>query len=133
MTITIDKLPRWEVGTFELGRHWPETGDYAKWYADQVADFEKNHILFSTETYSTNSGGTGLLAHGILKSKAQAYEEGKLCPECGRPNPVQFDPTPFGGPDDVAIHLLDSHGWDYEKARLWLRDKVEEKAFAQEA
>lgn len=29
-------------------------------------------------------------------------------------------------PDDIAIHLLERHGWDYERARLWLRDTVEE-------
>jgi hypothetical protein len=31
-------------------------------------------------------------------------------------------------PDDVACHLMERHGWDYEHARLWLRDQVEEKA-----
>lgn len=28
-------------------------------------------------------------------------------------------------PDDVAIHMVDNHGWDYETARLWLRDQIE--------
>ena len=31
--------------------------------------------------------------------------------------------------DQVAIHLLKEHQWEYEKARLWLRDKIEEGAF----
>lgn len=35
----------------------------------------------------------------------------------------------FGVPDDAAIHLVDTHQWDTERARLWLRDQVEEKAF----
>jgi hypothetical protein len=27
--------------------------------------------------------------------------------------------------DDIAVHLLDHHGWGYEEARLWLRDTEE--------
>lgn len=27
--------------------------------------------------------------------------------------------------DDVAIHMVDDHGWDYETARLWLREQIE--------
>jgi hypothetical protein len=32
---------------------------------------------------------------------------------------------PFSQPDDCAVHMLERHGWDYERARLWLRDMVE--------
>lgn len=42
------------------------------------------------------------------------------CPECSKC---------FKEYDGVAIHLTDQHGWDYEKARLWLRDAIEKKAF----
>lgn len=28
-------------------------------------------------------------------------------------------------PDDVAVHLIRHHQWDYENARIWLRDIVE--------
>lgn len=39
----------------------------------------------------------------------------------------------FDKADDVAIHLVDDHGWDTERARLWLRDQIEEQAFYEEA
>lgn len=35
----------------------------------------------------------------------------------------------FASPDDVAIHLVDRHGVEYEEARIWLRKQVEEAAF----
>lgn len=54
----------------------------------------------------------------------QLQSEGKACPECAK----RFD-KPLDEADDVAIHLLDAHGWDYEHARIWLRDRVEEKLF----
>ncbi len=31
--------------------------------------------------------------------------------------------------DDTAIHMVDVHNWDTDYARLWLRDRVEEKYF----
>lgn len=47
-----------------------------------------------------------------------------LCPVC-------FFMVPAA--DEVAVHLISEHSWDYEKARLWLRDTIEEKAFHEEA
>jgi hypothetical protein len=38
----------------------------------------------------------------------------------------------FDRPDDLAIHLIDEHCWDSERARLWLRDTIEEQAFNNE-
>ena len=35
--------------------------------------------------------------------------------------------------DDVATHLIDHHGWDYETTRLWLRDKIKREAFNENA
>ena len=42
------------------------------------------------------------------------------CPECF---------NPIGQWDDVAVHLMGVHGYDYDKARLFLRDRIEEVAF----
>lgn len=35
----------------------------------------------------------------------------------------------FAKPDDAAIHLVDEHHWDFEMARVWLKMRVEERAF----
>lgn len=44
-----------------------------------------------------------------------------LCPEC-----LIFQSK---NPDDVAIHLIDTHGLNTDDAALWLRREVEAKAF----
>jgi hypothetical protein len=118
----------WDVQNYELGRHWPEAGDYELWHDKAIESVGRLIVVISDDSYSTNSGGTGLLVKGIRKDKLQQYNLGKLCPECGRPNPVRGDPTPFDGADSVASHLVDEHKWDAERARLWLRDRVEEVA-----
>lgn len=41
-----------------------------------------------------------------------------ICPECFQMS---------GKPDDTAIHLVDTHEWLYEKARLWLLGEVERR------
>ena len=41
--------------------------------------------------------------------------------------------TDFYAWDDFCIHLVDVHGWDSERARLFLRDHIEEDAFNEEA
>lgn len=46
------------------------------------------------------------------------------CPECF---------NHIGQWDDVAIHMIGVHGIDAEQARLFLRDRVEETAFNEEA
>lgn len=36
-------------------------------------------------------------------------------------------------PDEIAIHLIDQHGWKTDKATVWLREEVEEEAFYADA
>lgn len=46
-------------------------------------------------------------------------KEPSTCPDC----PIH------GLPDDIAIHLIDTHGWETDKATVWLREQVEERSF----
>lgn len=41
------------------------------------------------------------------------------CPECGF----------IDVPDTVAIHLIDTHRWETDKATVWLREQAESDAF----
>lgn len=117
-------FPGVSSGPYDLGKHWPETGDYQKWRASRIEDFKKHYHYFDHETFSTNTGGVILYAYGLPQDQFDGLMAGTRCPEypC-------LGHKEIGKPDDVAIHLVDRHQWDAEKARLWLRDKVEEGAF----
>ncbi len=43
----------------------------------------------------------------------------------------ECDPL-ISNPADMAIHLIEKHLWDENKAERWLRDQVQEKAFSEE-
>ena len=38
----------------------------------------------------------------------------------------------FDEPDAVALHLINFHDWDTDKATVWLREQVEEKALEEQ-
>lgn len=122
MTNPTDTIPAWEIQTYDMGRHWLADGDYQSWYNDKRANFEKHHVYMSEMTYSTNSGGVGLLFNGIKRGRYEAFIHGLACPEC---HSLKI----YDAPDDTAIHLVEHDGWEYEKARLWLRGIVEGQAF----
>jgi hypothetical protein len=42
--------------------------------------------------------------------------------------PLRSCPNSFGESDDVAVHLMDRHGYAYDEAVLWLRTMIEADA-----
>jgi hypothetical protein len=34
----------------------------------------------------------------------------------------------FADPAEIAIHYIDAHEWEYDRACAWLREKIEEAA-----
>ena len=63
---------------------------------------------------------TKAIARNAKENQSSPSTRGEFmteCPEC----PVRSKEA-----DDIAVHLMDRHGMDYEHALLWLRDKVEE-------
>lgn len=113
-------ISKFKVEAYDLGKHWPETGDYQSWIHKKLVDFQTRYVYLSHETFSTNSGGTWLLAKGVPKKMIEDLEKGIIaCPHC------YFK----GKADDVATHRVDKHFEDYEKIRLWLRGIIEEGAF----
>ncbi len=122
------ELPVWLFKKYELGRHWPESGSYEEWRKEKLDSFCKTHILSDEVSYSGDSGATTLIVEGAPKDDIESFIAGKVCPDCG-----------FGSLtgdrdiDDIALHLTDRHGWDCGAVLSWLRDKVEAKAFNEEA
>lgn len=55
------------------------------------------------------------------------YAEQGHCPYC------LSGGSTYEALDDMAIHLIDRHGWDYDTATLWLRNLEEELAIEKEA
>lgn len=47
-----------------------------------------------------------------------------ICPSCNRID---------NEADEIAIHLIDYHGWDTDKATVWLREQVEARDFGKVA
>ena len=43
--------------------------------------------------------------------------------------PYECCPVVSTESDDIAVHVIDRHGWDYEEARIWLKRQVEAEAF----
>ena len=61
----------------------------------------------------------------IFREVIAMYPGQTVCPSC-------WEGFVAKNPDDVAIHLIDTHGWDTDKATIWLRNEVEPKAFMKE-
>lgn len=56
-----------DVAVYDLGKFWPEMGEYDVWRENKLIIFSRHHVIISEETYSTNSGGVGLLVRGYKK------------------------------------------------------------------
>ncbi len=120
-------FPEEKLRAYDLGKHWPEAGDWQTWLAGKLADFKKHYEYLGHETASTNSGGTLLMAYGIPRKHFDGLMAGTEC--------FLYPCSPhvsFTDPADLAIHLVDRHEWATDKAAAWLREKVESKAFADE-
>jgi hypothetical protein len=118
------RIPADRINDFSGGTHWPESGNFTKWLSERISGLEKNLIIFSHELCSTNTGGVRLIVRGILREEMRQLLAGTACPMCA---------LSYKTPDNIAIHLVDVHRWDDVEARLWLRDKIEECAFYEEA
>lgn len=54
------------IQSFDLGRWFPELGDYKKWEAQQIQRFKENHVLTKEDACDTHTGGVLLVVEGYL-------------------------------------------------------------------